>query len=176
MFAHTGMLVQLFFFYFAAVIVGSSVMVVVQRNLMHSALWLLCLFLHVAGLFVMLNAELLAAIQVVVYAGAILVLYLFAIMLLNIRREEVVRRFHKSWPLLTGVGFLILTEIVLIAGSSRFSGPVENFTIEFVKKVGNAQVVGKVLFTQFLFPFEIASLILLIGMVGAIILAKKKVE
>ncbi|MBI5197261.1 MAG: NADH-quinone oxidoreductase subunit J [Nitrospirae bacterium] len=170
------MLVQIFFFYFAVVIVGSAVMVIVQRNPMHSALWLLCLFFHIAGLYVMLDAELLAAIQVVVYAGAILVLYLFAIMLLNIRREEITRQFHKGSSLLLLIGVLILTEILMITGQAHFSGPVEKFSIAYIKQEGNAQVVGKVLFTQFLFPFEIASLILLIGMVGAIILAKKRFD
>jgi NADH-quinone oxidoreductase subunit J len=97
-------------------------------------------------------------------------------MLLNIRREAVVRRFHKSWPIVTLVGLLIAVEIVLVAVRSKFSGSMDQYSIAFVKEHGNAQVVGKVLFTQFLFPFEIASLILLIGMVGAIILAKKRVD
>ena len=169
-------MLQLFFFYFATVVVLSALMVILQRNPMHSALWLLCMFFHVAGLYILLNAELLAAIQVVVYAGAILVLYLFAIMLINIRREEVSRHFHRAWWLLALVGALITTELIAIAAKAHLSGPVGPYTIEAVKQEGNARVVGKVLFTQFLFPFEIASLILLIGMVGAIILAKRRIE
>ena len=84
-----------FFFYFALVIAGSSVLVVALRNPIYSALSLLIMFFHVAGLYVTLHAEFLAAVQVIVYAGAILVLYLFVVMLLNLKHDE---RYHRQWP------------------------------------------------------------------------------
>src|SRR5215813_4715408 len=101
----------LFFFYFALIIAAASVLVVALRNPIYSALALLIMFFHVAGLYVTLHAEFLAAVQIIVYAGAILVLYLFVVMLLNVKREE---RFHLQWPIAPLVGITILTEVLLL--------------------------------------------------------------
>src|SRR5512134_3088900 len=92
---------QVFFFYFACVIAATSVLVVAVRNPIYSALSLLIMFFHVAGLYVTLHAEFLAAVQVIVYAGAILVLYLFVVMLLNLKQDD---RYHRQWPAAGFVG------------------------------------------------------------------------
>jgi len=92
---------QVFFFYFASVIAAAAVFVVAVRNPIYSALALLVMFFHVAGLYVTLHAEFLAAVQIIVYAGAILVLYLFVVMLLNLRRDD---RYHRQWPMAAAVG------------------------------------------------------------------------
>ena len=163
---------QLFFLYFAAVIVLTAVLVVALRNPVFSALSLLIMFFHVAGLYVTLHAEFLAAVQIIVYAGAILVLYLFVVMLLNVKRED---RFHLQWPIAPLVGITILTEVVLLILQNRIeSAPaVDGAADGTVEAAGNTEAIGEVLYSTYLFPFEVASLILLVAMIGAIILAKK---
>jgi len=169
------MLPKLFFGYFAAVIVILSLLVVTRRNPVHSVMWMLLLFFHVAGMYLFLNAEFIAAIQVIVYAGAILVLFLFVVLLLNLREELKTERFITSWPAGLAVSFAILVSI-LSALRSFLPGPVGSYTVELVQKETDTRVLGRVLYTQYLFPFEIASLVLLISIIGAIVLAKKRMR
>ena len=162
---------HLFFFYFAMVIAASSVLVVALRNPIYSALSLLIMFFHVAGLYVTLHAEFLAAVQVIVYAGAILVLYLFVVMLLNLKQDE---RYHRQWPAAAAVGSVLALEAVmltLVKGRTAASRPVVAGTAP--EGLGNTEALGDVLYSTYLFPFEVASLILLVAMIGAITLAKK---
>ena len=160
------------FFYFASVIVFTAALVVAVRNPIYSALALLVMFFHVAGLYITLHAEFLAAIQIIVYAGAILVLYLFVVMLLNLKREE---RYHHQGKLGLFLALTLLAETILLAISrgivdfrSAIPAKAEAGTV-----VGNTESIGEVLYSTYLFPFEIASLILLVAMIGAIILTKK---
>ena len=102
---------QVFFFYFASVIAAASVLVVAVRKPIYSALALLVMFFHVAGLYVTLHAEFLAAVQIIVYAGAILVLYLFVVMLLNLRQDD---RYHRQWPMAAAVGVTLAIEAVIL--------------------------------------------------------------
>jgi len=163
---------HLFFFYFALVIAASSVLVVALRNPIYSALSLLIMFFHVAGLYVTLHAEFLAAVQVIVYAGAILVLYLFVVMLLNLKQDD---RYHRQWPAAAAVGSILALEAVmltLVKGQPLADGPVG--PPETVSEgLGNTEALGDVLYSTYLFPFEVASLLLLVAMIGAIMLAKK---
>jgi len=161
----------LIFFYFAGVIVFTATLVVALRNPIYSALSLLVMFFHVAGLYVTLHAEFLAAIQIIVYAGAILVLYLFVVMLLNVKREE---SFNKQGTLALFLGVVLLTEALLLAVSRGFSVAAPRpIPAGETKAVGNTESIGEILYSTYLFPFEIASLILLVAMVGAVILSKK---
>ena len=168
---------QLFFFYLAGIIVLTSLLVVALRNPVYSALSLLIMFFHVAGLYVTLHAEFVAAVQIIVYAGAILVLYLFVVMLLNVKRED---RYHAQFPLGALLGATVLTEAVLLmlqrggapvppaaAPPAPAAGPALS-TVE-----GNTEAIGEVLYSTYVFPFEVASLILLVAMIGAIVLAKR---
>ncbi|MCY3956243.1 MAG: NADH-quinone oxidoreductase subunit J [Nitrospira sp.] len=159
------------FLYFAAVIVMAASLVVALRNPIYSALSLLVMFFHVAGLYVTLHAEFLAAIQIIVYAGAILVLYLFVVMLLNVKRDE---RYNQQGTVALFLGVVLLTEAVLLAVSRGVTvatpGPGPEGT---ARAVGNTESIGEVLYSTYLFPFEIASLILLVAMIGAVILSKK---
>ncbi len=161
------------FFYFAAVIVTTAIGVIASRKPVNSALALLVMFFHVAGLFVLLDAEFIAAVQIIVYAGAILVLYLFVLMLLNVRAEE---GYHKQFVIGLAVGLGILAEAVLILNRSGFADrfpPSAPSATSAVSTVGNTEGLGRALYTTYLFPFEVASLILLVAMIGAIVLAKK---
>ncbi|HBG92660.1 MAG: hypothetical protein A2X54_00595 [Nitrospirae bacterium GWF2_44_13] len=167
------MLPELFFGYFAAVIILLSVIVITRRNPVHSVMWMLLLFFHIAGLYLFLNAEFIAAIQVIVYAGAILVLFLFVLLLLNLREELKVKRFVGAWP----AGLFITTAILVIvlgAVKSFVPGPAGKYSIEFIKQETHTKALGKLLYTDYLFPFEIASLVLLVAIIGAIVLAKRK--
>lgn len=162
---------QVFFFYFALVIAVSSMLVVALRNPIYSALSLLIMFFHVAGLYVTLHAEFLAAVQVIVYAGAILVLYLFVVMLLNLHQDD---RYHQQWPVAAVIGLTLVVEAVmlsLVKGQAIPPAPANTETA--VEGIGNTEALGDVLYSTYLFPFEVASLILLVAMVGAIILAKR---
>lgn len=170
---------HLFFLYFAGVIVVTSILVVALRNPVYSALSLLIMFFHVAGLYVTLHAEFLAAVQIIVYAGAILVLYLFVVMLLNVKRDE---RYHVQAPAAAFLGLVLLTEVVLLVSQRTYqptggsdAGQADRVLAPqaAVPAVGNTETIGEVLYSTYLFPFEIASLILLVAMIGAIILAKK---
>lgn len=162
---------HLFFFYFALVIAVSSMLVVALRNPIYSALSLLVMFFHVAGLYVTLHAEFLAAVQVIVYAGAILVLYLFVVMLLNLKQDD---RYHRQWPAAAAVGSVLALEaamLTLLKGRATSVRPAAPGTAG--EGLGNTEALGDVLYSTYLFPFEVASLILLVAMIGAIILAKK---
>jgi NADH-quinone oxidoreductase subunit J len=167
---------QLFFCYFAGVISLTSILVIALRNPIYSALSLLIMFFHVAGLYVTLHAEFLAAVQIIVYAGAILVLYLFVVMLLNLKRED---RYHAQFLVGILMGLMMLTEVVLLVlqrhtpARASVSGVVQGNGV--TSAAGNTETIGEVLYSTYLFPFEIASLILLVAMIGAIILAKRDI-
>lgn len=170
------MLPQLLFGYFAAAIIVLSIVVITRRNPVHSVLFMLVLFFHIAVLYLFLNAEFLAAVQLIVYAGAILVLFLFVVLLLNLKEELLERRYISIWPmsLLLAIALFITTYSTL---KSFSAGPQGEFSPEAIaKEGGHAAAIGKVLYTGYLFPFEIASLVLLVAIIGAIVLAKKRLK
>jgi NADH-quinone oxidoreductase subunit J len=163
---------QLLFFYFSGIIVLSAVLVVALKNPIYSVLSLLVAFFHVAGLYVLLGAEFLAGIQILVYAGAILALYLFVVQLLSLKTEE---RYHRQIGPAVVLGLLLLGEVAMILLRSDFSAPQGEFSPERMAETGNTEALGAALFNTFLLPFEVASVVLLVAMVGAIVLAKKGV-
>ena len=169
------MLPKIFFAYFAFAILFTSMLVVTRKNPVHSVLWMLLLFFHISGLYLFLNAEFLAAVQVVVYAGAILVLFLFVVFLLNLKEEVKAKRFITGWPasFTFALGIFILFVMMF---RSFLLGPQGEYTVQLIQKESHIEVLGKLLYTQFLFPFEVASLILLIAIVGAIVLAKRRLK
>jgi len=167
------MLPELFFFYHAAVIVALSVLVVTRRNPVHSVLFMLVLFFHLASLYLFLNAEFIAAIQIIVYAGAILVLFLFVVLLLNLKKETIIHRYVTSWPTALVVSVAVFVAIA-ISVSDLGPGPQNVFDTEYIKEVSHVKAIGTELYTRYLFPFEIASVVLLVAIIGAITLAKKR--
>ncbi len=154
----------------------SSIFVVTRRNPVHSVVWMLILFVHIAGVYLFLNAEFLAAIQIIVYAGAILVLFLFVIMLLNLRPEEMGKKFLKQWPFGVIIGIVFIVFFTLILAEITVLPQLGKYSIERIQSVGTMMTIGTVLYTEYLFPFEIASLILLVAILGAVVLSKKKLE
>ncbi|MCI0469892.1 MAG: NADH-quinone oxidoreductase subunit J [Nitrospirae bacterium] len=167
------MLPQIFFGYFAIVMFVLSILVITRRNPVHSVLWMVVLFFHIAALYLFLNAEFLAAVQIILYAGAILVLFLFVIMVLNLKEEVKAERFIGEWPIALALG-ISLFMLIYFSVSRIVSGPIGQFSIEAVRRETHIKAIGRALYTDYLLPFEIASLILLIAIVGAIVLAKKR--
>ncbi|MCL5023730.1 MAG: NADH-quinone oxidoreductase subunit J [Nitrospirae bacterium] len=169
------MMAEGIFIYLAAAIVILSVLVITRSNPVHSMITMLVLFFHIAALYVTLNAEFLAAIQVIVYAGAILVLFLFVVLLLNLKEEMVARRYIGPWPLgvLAALGLLV---VIVLSLKSFIPGPSGVFTTEVVRAETNTKVLGQILFTEYLYPFEVVSMILLVAIIGAIVLAKKRLR
>lgn len=163
---------KIFFGYFAFMILALSLLVITRRNPVHSIILMLALFFHISGLYLMLNAEFLAAVQMIVYAGAILVLFLFVILMLNIKTELQEPRYIGIWP----TAVVLAAAISAILFSSLLSIPLGRrgtYTIEAIAKETHTVALGKLLYTDFLFPFEIASAVLLVALIGAIVLAKK---
>ncbi len=167
---------QWFFAYFAGMITVLSIVMITRRNPVHGVLWMLVLFLHIAGLYLFLNADFLAAIQIIVYAGAILVLFLFVIMLLNLKKEQSAVKFQKHWLFGAGVGAVFALFIILVIGKITVLPPLGEYSIEAVRSTGSIMTIGKVLYSKYLLPFEIASLVLLVAIIGAVVLAKKRIR
>jgi NADH-quinone oxidoreductase subunit J len=157
------------FSYLAAASITSAILAVTRRNPVHSMLWVLALFLHVGGVFLLAGAEFLAAVQVIVYAGAILVFYLFVLMLLDLPSEVASPRFAAHWPLCAGAG----VAFVALTWYAIGHGVVPETLVVAAASPPNLAAVGTALFTQFVLPFEVASLILLAAIVGAIVVAKR---
>ncbi len=155
-----------------AVAVGSALTVIVHRNPIYSAIALVVTFLCLGGYYILLQAQLVAAVHVIVYAGAIMVLFLFVIMLLDVRREEG-SRLRVGGVQLT-LGTAAGTALLLLLWATMAAAPGGGPPPPLPK--GNTQAVGYLLFTRYLLPFELTSLILLVAMVGALILAKRKVD
>jgi NADH-quinone oxidoreductase subunit J len=164
---------QTAFYYLAAASVASAVLAVTRRNPIHSMLWVLALFLHVAGIFLLVGAEFLAAVQVIVYAGAILVFYLFFLMLLDLQSEAAQPRFGAHWPLCAAAG-LAFAALAWYAGDPGLLPPPP--VASGGPSPGNLRALGGALFTQFALPFEITSLILLAAIIGAVVVAKRKTD
>jgi NADH-quinone oxidoreductase subunit J len=165
----------LLFYSFAGIIVISSLMVIFKKNPVHSALFLILTFFCLAGIYLLLNAQLIAAVQVIVYAGAIMVLFLFVIMLLNLEREVASPGGHGLQKLSAIVlSILLAVSLGSIMTAKFFTGIKGAYSPEKVNAIGNSEVIGRLLFTDFLLPFEITSVLLLIAIIGAIILAKKE--
>jgi len=169
------MINQAFFAYFAFMILLTSVFVVSRKNPVHSVLWMLVMFFHIAGMYLFLHAEFIAAVQIIVYAGAILVLFLFVLFLLNIRAETREEQFIGGWPLglTAALSILLLIMIPLMRFEVEAGGP---WGIEALTKTTHTVAVGRVLYTEYLFPFEVTSLILLVAIVGAVMLAKGRTD
>ncbi len=162
---------QILFAYLATAIIGLSFLAVNMRNPVHSVLMVLAMFFHMAGLYLTLNAEFLAAVQIIVYAGAILVLYLFVVFLVNIKQEIKVNRFvvSQKYAILLASGLCLL----LVSNINSFSlGVTGPWNIEAIQNTSNIKALGRELFTTYLLPFEITGLILLVAVIGGLVLAK----
>jgi NADH-quinone oxidoreductase subunit J len=164
----------LFFLIVAAIAIICSLMVVTNKNPINSALSLIMTFFCLATLYVMLEAPFMAAIQVIVYAGAIMVLIVFVIMLLNVKSESGRRTSHALFMGVSAGLLLLVQTWCLLLNKNSLTGAQGSVDSGMIIRVGHTELIGKALFTDFLLPFEITSILLLVAIVGAVILSKKK--
>jgi NADH-quinone oxidoreductase subunit J len=165
---------QVVFYFLAGITAFSAVMMLLQRNPVNSALYLILNFFCLGGLYLTLNAQFIALVHILVYAGAIMVLFLFVIMLLNLGDDKRLTE-HLGLRMYLGIAFSagLLIELLYIFGFSASTAAAELSPSSV--EMGTVEYIGKVLFTKFLFPFEITSFLLLIAIIGAVLLAKKKI-
>ena len=166
------MITILAFYLFATLTITSAVLVIFARNPVHSVLWLILAFFNAAGLFLLLGAEFIAMLLVIVYVGAVAVLFLFVVMMLNIDFAALRTGFTKNLPFGLLLALVLLAEMV-IAVSAWKAGPVTGGAAPAATTQPNIEALGELLYTRFLFPFEIAGLILLVAMIGAIVLTHR---
>src|ERR1700722_9828980 len=161
----------IFFYLFAAVSVASAVMVITSKNPVHSVLFLILAFVNAAGLFVLLGAEFLAMILIVVYVGAVAVLFLFVVMMLDVDFVELRQGFLNYLPVGALVGAVLLAELLLVVGVWVI-GPsvVATAPIPPPGDINNTQALGLVLYTRYVYYFQASGIILLVAMIGAIVL------
>ena len=166
------------FYIFAGLAVLLAIGMITIQNPVYSAIFLVLTFFCISVIYITLEAEFIAAIQVLVYTGAIMVLFMFVIMLLNLGRDAHLTEYSGPMKYISiALAFVILTQIGAAAKAVTFNiGDKGIYPIEKVREIGNTETIASLLFSQYLYPFEVASIVLLLGMVGAIIISKKKAQ
>ncbi|MEJ8574650.1 NADH-quinone oxidoreductase subunit J [Microbaculum marinum] len=166
-----------FFYLFSAVMIASAVMVIASRNPVHSVLFLILAFFNAAGLFILMGAEFLALILVVVYVGAVAVLFLFVVMMLDVDFVQLREGFLNYLPVGALIAFILLVELVLVLTGWAVSPDVPAVAaVPADMEVSNIQAIGEVLYTRYVFLFQMAGLVLLVSMIGAIVLTLRHKE
>ena len=164
---------SLFFYILSAMILTSAILTITRRNAVHSAIWLVSTLISIAGLYLHLHAEFLAAVQVLLYVGGIMVLFLFVIMLVNLDEAALQRQFNRQWSVALGAGLILMAELgyFVYRGADAFQfGQAGGGSL-----APNTQLIAMALYRDYMLPFEIASLLLLVAILGAVILAKKQI-
>lgn len=162
------------FYVFAAILVFAAMMVITRRNPVHSVLFLVLAFFNAAGLWMLLEAEFLAITLVLVYVGAVMVLFLFVVMMLDIEIAELRASFIRYMPLGILVGILMIAELLMVVGPKHFGLDKFAAPAKHAADYSNTKELGEMLYTNFLYPFEIAAVILLVAIVAAISLTLRR--
>ncbi len=172
------MIIQALAFYlFASIALAAGVMVISARNPVHSVLFLILAFFNSAGLFVLMGAEFLAMILIVVYVGAVAVLFLFVVMMLDINFTEMRQGFLQYLPLGGLVGLILVVELVLVLGAWVVAPEATaGIPIQPLDQASNTQALGEVIYTKYIYLFQTAGLVLLVAMIGAIVLTLRRRE
>jgi NADH-quinone oxidoreductase subunit J len=167
-----------FFYLFASLAVLSGAMVIVAKNPVHAVLFLILAFFNAAGLFILLNAEFLAMLLVIVYVGAVAVLFLFVVMMLDVDFAELRAGFIKNAPLGALIGGILVAELILVLGAQALKPAAAAAVggVPISAKVSNTAALGQVLYTKYIYFFQGAGLILLVAMIGAIVLTLRHKE
>src|SRR5690242_15154440 len=164
-------LAALFFYLFAGVCIASAFMVIAAKNPVHSVLFLILAFVNAAGLFVLLGAEFLAMILIVVYVGAVAVLFLFVVMMLDVDFAELRQGFLNYLPVGALVGIVFLAELLLVVGAWVIGGHIPQSIVAAIPKdITNTEALGRVLYTNYIYYFQASGMVLLVAMIGAIVL------
>ncbi len=165
------MVAALFFYLFASVAIASAVMVISSRNPVHSVLFLILCFFNAAGLFILLGAEFLAMILVVVYVGAVAVLFLFVVMMLDVDFVQLRQGMLNYLPVGGTIGLIVLVELALVVGTWAISSEALTAAgAPSAANITNTEALGQILYTKYVYFFEAAGLVLLVAMIGAIVL------
>ena len=171
------MIAAAFFYLFAGILVASAFMVIASKNPVHSVLYLILAFVNAAGLFVMMGAEFLAMILVVVYVGAVAVLFLFVVMMLDVDFTELKKGVLQYLPVGLLLGGIFLAELLLVVGSWVIGpGVPKAITAPIPTGISNTEAIGLVLYTKYVYFFQISGMILLVAMIGAIVLTLRHKE
>jgi NADH-quinone oxidoreductase subunit J len=166
-----------FFYLFSVLMIASAFMVIASRNPVYSVLFLILAFVNAAGLFLLLGAEFLAMILVVVYVGAVAVLFLFVVMMLDVDFAELKQGFLQYLPIGSLIGAVVLIELVLVLGAwSIGTGTIAAAPTPTPEGLTNTQALGRVLYTQYFYLFQAAGMVLLTAMIGAIVLTLRHKE
>ena len=169
------MVTALFFYLFASVAIASAVMVISSRNPVHSVLFLILCFFNAAGLFILLGAEFLAMILVVVYVGAVAVLFLFVVMMLDVDFVQLRQGMLNYLPVGGTIGLIVLVELALVVGAWAISSDALTAAgAPAAGNVTNTEALGQILYTKYVYFFEAAGLVLLVAMIGAIVLTLRR--
>ncbi|MDX2027268.1 MAG: NADH-quinone oxidoreductase subunit J [Alphaproteobacteria bacterium] len=169
----TALLQPALFYLFSAVLLGSATAVVVSRNPVHAVLFLILCFFNAAGLFLILGAEFIAFILVIVYVGAVAVLFLFVVMMLDIDFRELRRGFARYLPIGIAVGGVLVLELIVMACGWIFA-PGAVSVDQLADTAENTRALGQVLYTDYFYPFQVSGIILLVAMIGAIVLTLRE--
>ena len=171
------MIAALAFYVFAAILIASAVMVVTSRNPVHSVLFLILAFFNAAALFLLAGAEFLAMILVIVYVGAVAVLFLFVVMMLDIDFAQLRQGFQRYLPIGGIIGGILFLELLFVFGSWQFADDAEGLRLNAMPAeagLTNTQAIGRILYTDYVFLFQASGLILLVAMIGAIVLTLRE--
>ncbi len=169
------MIVSAAFYLFAAILLGSAAMVVTARNPVHSVLFLILAFFNAAALFLIAGAEFLAMILVIVYVGAVAVLFLFVVMMLDVNFAQLQEGYQRYLPIGATVGVVLLAELLLVAGGWEFAPTAGALRLSStLGNLGNTQALGRLIYTDYIFLFQVAGLILMVAMIGAIVLTHRE--
>ena len=163
------MIDAIFFYSFALLVLAGAVQTVTRRNAVHSAIWLIVALLGVAGLFLLADAEFLFAVQIILYVGGIMVLFLFVIMLVNLDRSVREKQFSRQWKVA-----LAMVAAAMLGLAAIRTWPSVRLPELAASAAGNTQALGNALFHEYLLPFEIASVLLLVAMVGSVLMARRR--
>jgi len=169
------MIDTVFFYVFALLAVAGGILTITRRSAVHSAMWLIVSLVGVAGLYLLQQAEFLFAVQIVLYIGGIMVLFLFVIMLVNLDQAARQRQFNKQWWLALAVVAAVAAEVAYFlrkgADALRLAQPPPPAAMS----AGNTERLADALFSEYLLPFEVASILLLVAIVGSVVMAKKRI-
>jgi NADH-quinone oxidoreductase subunit J len=168
------MLANLLFYFFALLAVASAALMITRKNIVHAAVFLVTTLLATAGIFLQLEAEFLFVVQILVYAGGIMVLFVFVIMLVNLDIEMRAVRFNGQWKVAGALAFVLAMQVLMAlwAGRKTFHLPAPPAALA----VRNTETVADALFSHFMLAFEVASILLLVAMIGAVVMGKRRAE
>jgi NADH-quinone oxidoreductase subunit J len=166
---------SLAFYLFAIVAIAAAAMVITARNPVHSVLWLILAFFNASGLFILMGAEFLGMILIVVYVGAVAVLFLFVVMMLDLNTASLREGVAEYLPVGAVIGLVLLAELAAVAGGWAFTPEVEAArTAPAVAELTNTEALGRIIYTDYVYLFQAAGLVLLVAMIGSIMLTHRR--